>query len=282
MPSPFPGMDPWLESSAVWHGFHEKLIVKTVEVMQPDLRRRGYYIDIGERLWLAKPGRGIFPDDVILRNPAHSTSVTESGETVAVAEPVRIARSEVEVREGYIEIYDVLNHEIITGIEFLSPSNKRNSEGRELYRRKQQEVRQANINLVEIDFHRRGPHVLDVPEDVVEALRPWCYLANLVRRDTDEYQFYPIQLREPLPTIRIPLKPDDEDARLNLQEVFTRCYDLGPYPERINYAADPPPPELDPEDAKWADELLREKGFRGESGERRAESGKRKSVTDCE
>ncbi len=25
MPSPFPGMDPWLESNAVWPDFHDRL-----------------------------------------------------------------------------------------------------------------------------------------------------------------------------------------------------------------------------------------------------------------
>jgi len=263
MPSPFPGMDPWLEGAAVWPGFHEKLIVKTVEIMQPELRSRGYYIDIGERVWLAEPGRGVVPDDVILENPARSTSSSSPSDAgVTLAEPVRVARSEVEVREGYLEIYDSRRHEVVTGLEYLSPTNKRNIEGRKLYRRKQQEMRESNINLVEIDFHRRGPHVLDIPEDVVEAHRPWHYLVNLVRRDTDEYQFYPIQLRDPLPTIRIPLRSGDDDAHLNLQDVFNRSYDIGPYPERLDYSAPPPPPELTPDDAAWVDELLKSKGLR--------------------
>jgi hypothetical protein len=106
MPSPFPGMDPWLESNTVWPGFHEMLIVKTVEVLQPGLRARGYYVDIGERIWMAEPGRGIVPDDVILHAPA-KPPVQSGGERVAtVDEPVRIARSQVEIREGYIEIFE--------------------------------------------------------------------------------------------------------------------------------------------------------------------------------
>ncbi len=49
---------------------------------------------------------------------------------------------------------------------------------------------------------------------------------------------------------------------LDLQEVFDRSYDIGPYPERLNYSGDAPAPPLSPENARWADELLRNKGFR--------------------
>jgi hypothetical protein len=255
-------MDPWLESTAIWHGFHEKLIVKTCEVLQPELRSRGYYVDIGERVWLTVPGRGIFPDDVILHAPRQAPT-ERGGESVAtIDEPVRVTRSQVEVREGYIEIYDGLRHEIVTGLEFLSPTNKRNQKGRKLYRRKQIELRSANVHLVEIDFLRRGPHVLDIPQDVVEAFRPWHYLAHIVRRGSDKYEFYPIKLRARLPRIRIPLKVGDDDAVLDLQDVFNRSYEIGPYPERLDYSQPPPPPELNPDDAAWADEILKSKGLR--------------------
>ncbi len=48
MPSPFPGMDPWLESPDIWPGFHDKLINETVRIMQPQLRARGYSIHFRE------------------------------------------------------------------------------------------------------------------------------------------------------------------------------------------------------------------------------------------
>jgi len=152
MPSPFPGMDPWLERNTEWPGFHDILIVKTVEVLQPLLRNRGYYANPGERVWLTEPGRPIYPDVVTIQRRTQRPPSTDT--SVAL-----------------------------------------------------------------------------------------------------------IRLRDPLPRVRIPLKSNDEDATLDMQVVFDRSYDIGPYPERLNYAA-PPEPPLSDEDAAWADELLKTKGLR--------------------
>jgi hypothetical protein len=122
-------------------------------------------------------------------------------------------------------------------------------------------LREAGVHLVEVDLIRRGPHVLDVPLELLDSLRPWNYLVNLVRRESEDYEVYPIRIQDRLPRIRLPLKPGDEDAVLDLQEVFDRAYQIGPYPERIDYSSDPSPP-LPESTVAWADQLLKEKGFR--------------------
>jgi hypothetical protein len=62
-------------------------------------------------------------------------------------------------------------------------------------------------------------------------------------------------LRETLRTVPIPLQNEDWDVVLDLQQVFTTCYDSGAYALDIDYhrPADPP---LTPEDAAWAVGLL--------------------------
>lgn len=260
MSSPFPGMDPWLEEPTVWPGFHDILIVSTVEVMQPQLRERGYYANPGERVWLVEPRRPIYPDVAMFRRE----SSRQQAEEVAVLvpdEPVRVRQAQVEVHEGFVEIFDAAGSRLVTGIEYVSPANKSDRDGRSLYERKQQEMRETDVNLVEIDFVRRGPHVLDVPSAVAEQLRPWDYLVNTVRRGSEMYEIYPIKLRDRLPRIRIPLKSGEEDAVLDLQEVFDRSRAIGPYPERIDYNADPVP-ALAADDAAWADEILKQKELR--------------------
>lgn len=262
MPSPFPGMDPWLETPHIWPGFHWKLIVETVAVLQPQLRARGYYVDSAERVWLTEPRRPIYPDNVVFEVSHRRSPQSEAGVAVLDAdEPIRVKHADVEVHQGYIEIFEAGGHRLVTGIEFLSPSNKSDKQGRELYDRKQHELREAGVHLVEVDLLRGGPHVLDVPPKVVDEMRPWDYLVNLVRRGADEYEVYPLLLRQRLPRIRIPLKCGDADAVLDLQNVFDQSYDIGPYPDRLNYESEPTPP-LSDEDAAWADELLKTKGFR--------------------
>ncbi|HID51529.1 MAG TPA: DUF4058 family protein, partial [Anaerolineae bacterium] len=47
MPSPFPGMDPYLEDRAIWPDVHATLITYIREVLQPQLRPK-YIARIGE------------------------------------------------------------------------------------------------------------------------------------------------------------------------------------------------------------------------------------------
>jgi hypothetical protein len=176
-------------------------------------------------------------------------------------EPVRVRHMEIEIREPFVEIYDAAGNRLVSGIEYLSPTNKSDTDGRRLYQQKQVEMREAGVHLVEVDWLRQGPHVLDVPVEVVEELRPWDYVVNIVRQSSDEYEIYPIQLRQRLPRIKIPLSTGDKDAVLDLQEVFNQSYEVGPYPERLTYGA-PPSPPLSDDDDQWTDQLLRDKGFR--------------------
>lgn len=260
MPGPFPGMDPFVEDPAVWPGMHHLLIGETARALQPVLRSRGYYVDIGERVRLVESGRSVVPDDAIFRSDRAAGGRPEPALATA-DQPVRVRRSPVEVREGFLDVFHAGDNRLVTGIEYLSPTNKIDCRGRRLYRRKQRELGRAGVSLVEIDLLRQGRHLLDVPRPIVEDLRPWHYLVNLVRRGSEDYEVDPIRLRDRLPRILIPLRPRDEDAVLDLQAVFDRAYETGPYAERLNYSGAPVPPLTDG-DAAWAFDLLKLKGLR--------------------
>jgi hypothetical protein len=74
------------------------------------------------------------------------------------------------------------------------------------------------------------------------------------------WELYRIALREPLPTIRVPLRETDPDVPLNLQTLMERCYTNGRYDD-LDYRHDPDPP-LESHDAAWASELLNAAGRR--------------------
>jgi hypothetical protein len=74
------------------------------------------------------------------------------------------------------------------------------------------------------------------------------------------YEIYRVALREPLPTIGIPLRQTDHDVPLRLQDLIDRCYHNGRYDD-ISYRAEPDPP-LESDDAAWAHALLTSKGLR--------------------
>jgi hypothetical protein len=262
MPSPFPGMDPYLEGTE-WESLHHLLVTFTIDQLQPQLRRRGYQAKPGQRVWVTYYQRRVQPDVAIVK--ARRRRPKRGNGAVAVAEPdepIRIERMEVEVREPFVEIYSKPRHKLVTGIEFISPTNKMDRKGRSLYQKKQKETRQAGVNLVEVDLIRRGPRVVDVPEAMLPDLPRFDYLVNLVRRGSEDYELYPIRLRDRLPRIRIPLLKNDDDAVVDLQLVFQRSYDLGGYDEDvIDYTVEPTTP-LEADDAAWARQLLKKKGLR--------------------
>ena len=75
-----------------------------------------------------------------------------------------------------------------------------------------------------------------------------------------EFEIYRVPLRDRLPIVRIPLRPEDADIRLDLQALLNQAYRTGRYDD-LDYRREPEPP-LEADDAKWADELLRREGRR--------------------
>jgi hypothetical protein len=53
MPSPFPGMDPYLEDPDMWAGFHTSFIVELQSQLSP-LVRPDYFVRVEERVYLPK------------------------------------------------------------------------------------------------------------------------------------------------------------------------------------------------------------------------------------
>lgn len=264
MPSPFPGMDPYLEEPALWPGVHQRLITYASDVMEPALRPR-YHALIGERIYLVEPPQSIYPDIVLVQRTTPSEPWGGGGVAVAdVDAPVLLEIPPQEMREVFIEIVYTTNGEVVTVIEVLSPSNKTPGEGRDLYLRKQRQLLSSPVHLVEIDLLRSGSHALTIPQHALANLgKPWHSLV-CVSRAPRRYRFelYPASLRRRLPRIAVPLHAPDPDIALDLQAIFTRGYDNGGYEDFIDYRREPAVP-LPPDDAAWADALLREQGRRG-------------------
>ena len=145
---------------------------------------------------------------------------------------------------------------LVTVIEVLSLANKLAGEGQRQYRQKQRELSDTNVSLVEIDLLRRGDRVLSVPASLIPRHARTTY--QCVRRgwETGRFEVYPIRLRSPLPGIRIPLREEDRDIRLDLQAIVQLAYRKGRYRLTIDYD-EPPDLPLRGEDARWARALVR-------------------------
>jgi Protein of unknown function (DUF4058) len=270
MPSPFPGMDPYLENPEFFPGLHDRLINELSIDLQKSLPP-AFYAEIRSRVWVEYVERPFEPDVNVLRSPRRVEPPDNGVETVVGvgADPVVVVAPEFaandEDRELYAEIYTVRGERrLVTAIEVLSPSNKaRGTDGRHLYIRKQRELIDSKTHLVEIDLLRGGAFTTAVPRKrAFEEAGLFDYHVCIHRYDQlGKFFVYPILLRQRLPKIAIPLSPGDDPVVLDLQAVFERCYDAGPYARLSPYVGRTPEPPLSPEDAAWATQRLRERGL---------------------
>ncbi len=268
MPSPFPGMDPYLEKPSRWPGVHHNLITFAQVLLASQLRPK-YLVRIAERVYIADeyddPRQRQFriPDvEVAVRPEWRETSFNPGGaelESVDDLEPV-VATTwfEEEIHQAFLNVIDVESRNVVTVIEILSPTNKiPGSHGRESYHQKFQEVMYSASHLVEIDL-LRGSRTVPLPR----TIGTHEYLIHLSRKGVrPRGHLYPLRLPRRLPRIPIPLKAGDSDARLDLQALIEQTYDRAGYDLDIDYKQEPDPP-LSSEMAEWADQLLRSKGLR--------------------
>jgi hypothetical protein len=165
--------------------------------------------------------------------------------------------------EREIHVIDITNgNKIITAIEILSPWNKTSGRLNKDYRKKLRDYDNAGVNIVEIDLLRSpGRGNMRITEGDLPLERRTPYLICIGdAQNPGGWDVYPISIRTPLPTIPIPLRPQDQPAMLNLQPLIERVYKAGGHDD-IDYAK-PLDPALPAEDSQWADNLLRAAGKR--------------------
>jgi Protein of unknown function (DUF4058) len=255
MPSPFPGMDPYLESPEFWSEVHNRLIVAIADDLAPNLRPK-YRVAIEQRIYLSstngdRPLVGI--PAVTLSNRSNpdswsmATVMTPSSKPIAISLPLP-----EEVRESYLEIREINSSQVITVIELLSPKNKKFGEGRIAYERKRQKVLGSSTHLVEIDLLRQGKKF---PLGAVAASPQYYVLvARGDRRPAAD--LYPFTLREPIPSFPLPLAESELEPVIELQKIFDGVYDRAGFHLAIDYK-NPPSPKLNNADSQWALQFLK-------------------------
>lgn len=262
MKSPFPGMDPYLERH--WRDVHASIVIYTRDQLQAQLPSE-LVARVEERVILESPEpwqRGVYPDVRVVEKGWANGGAPAIAGGVAVAEPLVVQMPDEPVTETYIEVIDAgTAGRIVTVIEILSLTNKRRGDERDRYLKKRSDLEKGGVSIVEIDLLRGGEPTIMVPDAwlpadyrtpyrvcVWRSWRPLCL------------EVYRVPLRDRLPTIRVPLREEDPDVALDLQAIIDQSYRNGGY-IRTNYRVEPEPP-LDPEDAVWADALLRSQGKR--------------------
>lgn len=251
MPSPFPGMDPYLEGDD-WTSFHAQLATEIVRQLIPSLRPR--YVALTEkRFEIVEDGalaiESIYPDVSVagMESPITAPVASRAG----IAAPY-LLETVVDERapHAWVEIHDTAQRRLVTTVEILSPWNKR-GRGRDKYLDKRRRLLRSSSHLVEIDLLRRGRRL-----PMKEPLPPAEYYVVVSRVSTRPLvEVWPVALPDALPAFPIPLLPGDADVRLDLQAAVNAVYDLGGFDLVLDYSR-PPPPPLSDEQGAWVAERL--------------------------
>jgi hypothetical protein len=258
MPTPFPGMDPYLERPSLWPNVHNSLIIALRDDLAPRLRPR-YYVAVEERtvrlggddlLFAARPDVAVVQARDL---PDVSSAAFEPGAPVVTV----LVPLPDEIRETFLEIRDVGADRVVTVIEILSPANKATGEGRRQYEQKRLALLGSRTHLVEIDLLRAG-----APMPMFGAVPPSPYRLLISRaEERPQARLLPLSIRQPIPRIRLPLQPGDDEPPIDLTAILHALYDRAGYDLRIDYQSELEPP-LDDEDRVWVDALLRAAGRR--------------------
>ena len=129
MPSPFPGMDPYLEDEKLWPEFHHALVAGLYQALLPNLVDR-YRARVGQRHYVVE--QALFTS--IIRDEHH---------------------------EEFIEVRQRSDGRLVTLLDVVSPANKTLSAARSAYLTKRQEAKNCGASLVEIDLVLQGQPTLE-------------------------------------------------------------------------------------------------------------------------
>jgi hypothetical protein len=262
--SPFPGMDPYLEAPSIWPDVHTSLMSIFREQLTPLLAPK-YLAELETQVVIDR----VDDDPQVVLPDVSVTKPDVSGgapSAMAVAAPAPVeARVPMDIPTRLVSVYIRLREtaRLVAVIELLSPVNKRRGKGREEYLEKRRTFLTSPVHLIEIDLLRSYPRMpFDDPLPAAHYLVMVCKAGERPRSSV-----WPIIVRQPLPTIPIPLLLPDPPVPLDLGQALRTAYERARYDLRVDYHK-PPIPPLSPVDAAWAAPLLGPPGGRPPQGDR--------------
>lgn len=223
MPSPLPGMDPYLESPAVWPAFHRQLVAALYQTLLPGLVDR-YRARVVARRYTA---------ELIL-----FTSIQKEAH-----------------EEEVIELRSRADGRLLTVVDVVSIGNRTTAAGRAAYLDTRKLAASEKAGVVEVDLITQGKPLLEFDRT---GLPPHDHTVTVTRGTTpDRYEIYTSGVRKRLPKFKLPLAADDRDSVVDLQLAFARAFDVGGFDKAIDYAKPlPPDVRLSDDDRAWVAEQV--------------------------
>ena len=260
MPSPFPGMNPYLEGP-MWpdiHGSYATELRKRLNRVLPKglvarIEVTNYAEDtayisttayLEPDVFISESGR----DDTQLEDPANAYGATTPPTGTLELAPTKQRKQFTVIVQKSAEQQPA---EIICAIEILSPANKV-APGLTTYRKKRTNYLQGGVHLLEIDLIRRGTRPV-----AIDQSKEATYLVQLVDCHKQRLQFWALALEDRLPTINLPLRPG-ESVKLYLNAALQTAIEDGRYDDTFDYTIAPAGPALSTNDQQFLEDTRRE------------------------
>lgn len=253
MPSPFPGMDPYLEDPSEWRSVHMGLLYAIhaeLNLVLPE----GVRARMDQYVWVREDGGDERRrPDVFIPKPrtggGASTIIAEHVSAPTVRGTLPRGRKRIHRR---VQIVTGRGEQVLTVLEVVSPSNKAGGDDGEAYAQKRREYL-GSVNFVEIDLLRAGGRrALGRPEPPTTDY----YVFSCRAAEYPATAVWAFNVRDELPVVPVPVSPKYADAPLRLRAALDRVYIDGKYETDMDYSV-PPTPPLDRHDAVWAADLLK-------------------------
>lgn len=253
MPSPFPGMDPYIEDPEVWSDFHSDLAGEIRARLNATIRPR-YVARLTpyETVEIERP-LSMRPDVGIWEQERNSRAAHETSAVYATAPVMNRIEMELPLELYRVEVLKRNTLERVTAIEILSPVNKKPGHpAYDQYLKKRRDLFYSQVHLIEIDLRRGGKR-----PPLVEPVPPApYYIVTSRQEERPRVAVYPVQFADRLPVLPVPLLRPDPDAQLDLQQAINAVYERGGYEDLIDYQKPIPPPPLTEQDSQWIETLL--------------------------
>jgi len=251
VPSPFPGMDPFIESQ-MWEDFHTDFITVLRQELVSKVRPQ-YTVNVERYVYVTREHQVesiVAPDAMVADTGAGWRESAVS--PAATLQPVKHQIVMPQLRQPYLVIRTRRGETVVSVIELLSPWNKKKDAGVGEYLAKRANVLKSTANLVELDLLRGGQRL-----PTVDPLQQGDYYAFIsrpsVRPDVDVYAW---RLQDPLPTLPFPLAEHEPDVDIDLQAAFSTTYDRAGYDYSLHYEDEVLPP-LEEDKITWMDNCLK-------------------------
>lgn len=249
MPSPFPGMDPYLEQNPIFQELHTQILTAAQARLQPKLRPK--YVARLERhlsegsVWRMEGGTislGCKEPDLTVTSASDAASTAASMAVLAAPTATyeeQLDEDELELRrQRRVVIYVNAKPRLaVASIELLSLGNKdAGSILQKRYLEKRTSALNGGLHWIEIDLLRGGQRP-ELPMQLPSRVDYLAYVAQATPRGRRHYA-YTWNLRQEILSIPIPLLESDQ-ITLDLAGSFLAAYDAIAADTEVDYASDP-------------------------------------------